>query len=96
MEGGLEQYVPCRSDCTLWQIEAYAMWGLVDSARLEPCRRRFARLVVKLFDGNEVSSKCVLEDEARQSLRIVLFYAAVTRRLGARESLRIVEGRPEE
>lgn len=61
------------------------MWGLVEEARVADCegRSRFKKIVARLLDGSVVETKCFLDEEVTQSMKIVSFYSSLAKRAGA-------------
>ena len=88
----LEQYITCYSDCELKYLEALAMIGLALNVKLENCDRKgFVRLILELFNSKSVSSKCYFEEEARQSLKIIVTYIDFAKKRGSSGQLKVVE-----
>ncbi|WP_440060286.1 hypothetical protein ACSU1N_05250 [Thermogladius sp. 4427co] len=89
----LKSYITCRKDCSLRNLEALAMWGLAVKACSVDCEgmRKFKRIRLELFDGSIIESKCFLDEEIAQSLRIINTYIGFARQNKALENIKIVE-----
>lgn len=88
----MDQYIVCRDDCDLRYVEALSMIGLVNNVRVEECEKKgFSRLVVQLFDGKVITSKCYFEDEVKHSSKIILFYNHLAKQKDAVGRLEVVE-----
>lgn len=88
----LDQYIVCQVDCDLRYVEALSMIGLVTDVKTEECERKgFSRIVVQLFDGKFVRSKCYFEEEVKHSSKIIMFYMQLARQRGAVGKLEVVE-----
>lgn len=93
----LEPYIVCLENCTLKQIEALAMIGIIVEAKLEDCNKpRFKRVVAKLYDNREVYTTCYFDEEAMQSLKIINIYIDFAKKKGAIGKLTVIETKPEE
>lgn len=68
------------------------MLGLVVNVREESCEQpRFKKLVVELFDGKQVSSRCYFEEEVKQSVKIIKVYVEIARKHNAIGKLQVIE-----
>lgn len=93
----LEPYIVCLENCTLKQVEALAMIGLIVEAKLEDCDKpRFKRVVARLYDNRIVYTACYFDEEAVQSLKIINVYIGFAKKRGAIGKLTVIEAKPEE
>jgi len=88
----LDAYTTCERDCSLRYIEALAIIGLLEKAEVVECgEKRFRKIKGLTITGRVVETKCFLDEEVNQSLRIINIYLGFARSNNAREKLRIVE-----
>jgi hypothetical protein len=93
----IEQYVTCTENCTLRYVEAMAMIGLLQEARVDNCEKpRFKRIIATLYNGRLVSTMCYFEDEVNHSIKIIQFYINLARKNNAIGKLTIIEAKREE
>jgi len=89
-EEELTQYITCYEDCTLQYLEALAMNGLAIKAYTEDCdRRNFKRIIILLYNGAKIVSKCSYIEEVQQSLRIINVYIGINRKNRSWEKIEI-------
>jgi hypothetical protein len=88
----LVHYINCLENCNMKYVEALAMLGLVVDVNTENCEnQRFRKIIVKLFNGDTVSTTCYFEDEVQQSVKIIRVYIDIARRNNAIGKLQVTE-----
>uniref|UniRef100_A0A7C2BLX7 Uncharacterized protein n=1 Tax=Thermosphaera aggregans TaxID=54254 RepID=A0A7C2BLX7_9CREN len=87
-----DTYITCEKDCSLRYIEALAMIGLLEKAEVVECEeQRFRKIRGVVVTGRVVETKCFLDEEVNQSLRIINIYLGFARSNKAKEKLAVVE-----
>jgi len=85
-------YITCEKDCPLRYVEALAMIGLLEKAEVVECgEERFRKIRGVVVTGRVVETRCFLDEEVNQSLRIINIYLGFARSNKAREKLTVVE-----
>ncbi|MEL9940154.1 MAG: hypothetical protein QW632_01595 [Ignisphaera sp.] len=66
----------CTSTASIYDIEGFAMAGLVVESRYLSCGKRKERVVVKLADGRSVCSECIETKFIETTKKVVELYKA--------------------
>lgn len=88
----IDQYISCYDNCTLRHVESLAMIGLVRDFYEVDCEKpRFKKIVVELFNGKKVTSMCYLDEEIKQSIKIIKIYVEIAKRNESIGKLHVID-----